>query len=138
MVAPCGLSCDLCRLTFKAKNRCGGCRSDGELPKYCIECRIRNCDHIQVHGNQFCFECPDYPCRRLRQLDVRYRSRYGMSIIENLEFIRERGLHQFVETEKQRWACPVCGALLCVHKPTCISCGHRRDEMTRNEELRPG
>ncbi len=131
MVAPCGLSCDLCRLTIRIKDPCSGCRSKGSMPKYCTTCRIRNCDQITQQGKRFCFECPEYPCRRLKQLDARYRSRYGMSTIENLEFIRLHGLDKFIDSEKQRWKCPGCGALLCVHKQSCISCGHPRTEMTQ-------
>ncbi len=131
MVAPCGLNCDLCRLTFRVKSQCFGCRSEGAMPKYCTTCRIRNCDEITLHGKRFCFECPEYPCRRLRQMDARYRSRYGMSTIENLEFIRQHGLDRFVDSEKQKWECSRCGALICVHKQTCIFCGQPRVEMAQ-------
>ena len=40
----------------------------------------------------FCFDCDKFPCDRLKRLDKRYREKYGMSEIENLNKIREIGL----------------------------------------------
>ena len=31
----------------------------------------------------------DFPCRRLKELDKRYHTRYHMSIIDNLNYIKE-------------------------------------------------
>ncbi|MFA5801027.1 MAG: hypothetical protein WC911_00980 [Thermoleophilia bacterium] len=42
-------------------------------------------------------------------LDKRYRTKYGMSMIENLEIIRQVGVRDIFRREKQRWACPKCG-----------------------------
>jgi hypothetical protein len=58
---------------------------------------------------KFCFECARFPRARNRQLDPRYRTKYGMSTIENLESIRGLGLEGFVTREKVRWKCPECG-----------------------------
>lgn len=60
---------------------------------------------------------------RLRQLDKRYRAKYGMSMTENLLRIQEIGVEAFVADEKPRWTCPECGSLLCVHLPHCGVCG---------------
>ncbi|MBU2601516.1 MAG: hypothetical protein KKA32_05025 [Actinobacteria bacterium] len=49
-----------------------------------------------------------------------------MSMIENLEHIREFGLEDFVALEKERWACTRCGGAICVHDEACIYCGHVR------------
>jgi hypothetical protein len=64
-----------------------------------------------------------FPCRRIKDLDKRYRTKYGVSLIENLNTIKEIGLTQFVELEKGKWKCSNCGQLLCVHRDTCINCG---------------
>jgi len=32
------------------------------------------------------------------------------------------GLEKFVEIENQRWLCPVCGGMLCVHRNFCLNC----------------
>jgi hypothetical protein len=57
-------------------------------------------------------------------LDRRYRAKYGMSMIANLEAIRDFGIRNFIKAEKERWICPKCGKMLCVHKPQCLYCQH--------------
>lgn len=132
LVAPCGMDCVVCARHLRAKNGCAGCRSDDmSRPTYCAACRIRNCNTLSESGARFCFECPTYPCARLRRLDARYRARYGMSMIENLDRIRTHGMTEFVAHEKARWACPECGGVICVHKPDCVYCGRPRTDLTR-------
>jgi uncharacterized OB-fold protein len=46
-----------------------------------------------------------------------------MSMIQNLTDIAERGLSEFVRRENQKWTCPSCGRLLCVHRDECQTCG---------------
>jgi hypothetical protein len=43
-------------------------------------------------------------------------------MIENLEFIRGKGITQFLEKEAERWRCPGCGALICCHNGLCFNC----------------
>jgi hypothetical protein len=33
------------------------------------------------------------------------------------------GAEQFVEMEKERWLCPICGGTICVHRGYCLKCG---------------
>jgi hypothetical protein len=73
---------------------------------------------------KYCFLCDSFPCVRLKHLDNRYRTKYGMSMIGNLENIRKFGIRHFIKTEKERWSCPECGEILCVHKPQCLYCQH--------------
>jgi hypothetical protein len=54
-----------------------------------------------------------FPCERLKRLDKRYREKYGMSEIENLRFIQEKGIGSFLGHEEKRWVNP-CGTY-CVH-----------------------
>jgi hypothetical protein len=68
-------------------------------------------------------KCPEYPCKRLGRLDKRYKTKYGMSMIDNLEFIKGKGLTAFVEKENERWRCPKCGGIICVHRGYCVECG---------------
>jgi hypothetical protein len=128
LIAPCGMDCGLCRGHLREKNRCPGCNGDDSAkPRYCLTCKIKTCDSIARGEIAFCFDCASFPCARLRQLDKRYRTKYGMSMTENLARIQEAGLQAFVDAEKLRWTCPECGALLCVHLPECGVCGHARD-----------
>jgi len=128
-IAPCGMNCGLCSAHLRKKDRCSGCRSeDAGTHTYLATCKMRNCEEIKPREGGFCFQCNKFPCARLRQLDKRYRTKYGMSMLENLAHIRELGIERFVASERERWRCPQCGGVLCVHKPTCLYCGHTREQ----------
>jgi uncharacterized OB-fold protein len=58
----------------------------------------------------------------VKHMDKRYRTRYNMSVIENLENIQRLGIRKFVANEKIRWACPNCGGMICVHRQYCYRC----------------
>lgn len=128
LVAPCGMNCGLCIGHLRDKNRCPGCNGDDvDKPRYCLTCKIKTCETAANGASAFCFECTSFPCVRLRQLDKRYRSKYGMSMRENLLRIQEFGLEAFIASERLRWACPGCGSLQCAHLPDCGVCGHPRN-----------
>ena len=123
LIAPCGMNCRLCYAYMREKNSCPGCRSDDTYKsKSCVTCRIKNCDKLLESSIQYCFSCKDFPCARLRQLDKRYRTKYAMSMIDNLNTIKALGIREFIKNQKERWACLQCGAILCVHRPQCPSC----------------
>jgi len=46
-----------------------------------------------------------------------------MSMVENLDHIRELGLDRFMAIENTRWVCPLCGSPICVHDGRCYNCG---------------
>jgi hypothetical protein len=125
LIAPCGLNCRLCHALARDKNACPGCRGDDlrKLPS-CLACRIKNCERMAVEELEYCFECTDFPCPLVAHLDKRYRTKYAASPIENLLSIKEIGIINFISRENKKWACPECGALLCMHKPQCLSCGY--------------
>jgi len=126
MIAPCGMDCALCIAYVRERKPCNGCEGPDEgKPRHCVECAIKLCP-IRSDEGRFCFECEVYPCNRLERLDKRYRANYGMSMIENLESIRESGLEAFVANEAVRWVCPKCGDVICVHRDVCLSCGRER------------
>jgi hypothetical protein len=125
-IAPCGMNCRVCRGHMREKKPCAGCRGDDANKSIsCIECGIRQCANLKEGGYTYCFSCKDYPCRRIKQMDKRYRTRYGMSVIENLEAIKTLGIRRFIASEKQRWMCAGCGELVCVHHAECLRCGKR-------------
>lgn len=124
MIAPCGMNCSLCLAYLREKNRCFGCNGDDkDKPYYCVRCKIKNCEIIVSSRQKYCFKCKKFPCTRLKQLDKRYRSKYSMSMIENLENIRESGIRQFIKAERKKWTCPGCGGIICVHRENCVFCG---------------
>ena len=123
LIAPCGMNCGICYAYLRDKNHCPGCReASPDKPAYCVRCIISNCELLRKTGSGFCFDCDKYPCKRLKQLDKRYRTKYHMSMLENLEFIKEKGLAWFVDREEKRWTCPFCGARICVHREICPVC----------------
>lgn len=125
LIAPCGMNCRLCVAYQRDKNRCGGCRNEIDIKyktKSSMNCVIKNCPVIKSNKSGFCFECDKFPCQRLKQLDKRYRTKYHMSMLENLEFIKEYGLNRFLEREKSKWICKECGEIVCVHKHICLAC----------------
>lgn len=126
LIAPCGMNCGICLGYLRDKNKCYGCRNDSlQKPEYCRRCIIINCELLSKTDSKFCYDCNKYPCRRLKQLDKRYRTKYHMSMIENLDFIKITGLDEFIEKEKNRWKCSSCGAVRCVHRDFCLVCKHK-------------
>ena len=126
LIAPCGMNCRLCCAYTREKKACPGCRGDDSVkPKTRVTCRIKNCEKIRQGKVRYCFSCDGFPCDRLNHLDERYRTKYGMSMIDNLVHIKKFGIRNFIKQEKERWACSKCGEIICVHKENCIFCGHQ-------------
>ena len=122
LIAPCGINCSLCYGYIRPRNKCGGCRaSDENKPKSCSDCKIVICEKRIENGWETCAPC-DKHCQRLKSLDKRYREKYHMSMAENLSFIRKHGMQAFLQQQEESFRCPVCGAVLCVHRDNCPSC----------------
>ncbi|MFA5079287.1 MAG: DUF3795 domain-containing protein [Dehalococcoidia bacterium] len=110
-VAPCGMNCGICKAYLRKKNPCKACSFvDSSYPKTIVSCYLRTCPK---RTGKYCFRCEDFPCDRLKHLDKRYRTRYGMSEIENLQYIRDNGIKTFLEQEHRRWISDK--GVLCVH-----------------------
>lgn len=125
LIAPCGMNCRLCMAYGRERKPCPGCRGeDTNKAKTCAGCKIKNCEHLAHSHARYCYSCEDYPCEKIRHIDKRYRAKYGMSMIENLTSIRNLGVRQFIKNEEEKWQCPHCGELICVHKPQCLNCGY--------------
>ncbi len=128
LIAPCGMNCRLCihyQFMRGDLNKAGFSRS------YCPGClpRGKNCTHmadscavIGTGGVRFCHECGDFPCKRLKALDKRYRDKYHMSMIENLNAIRQNGMDAFLRDQATVWRCPSCDDVRCCHNGLCLSC----------------
>jgi len=126
LIAPCGMNCRLCRAHIRDRNPCPGCRADDSAkPKTRVICRIKICERISREKARYCFDCDRFPCDALTHLDKRYRTKYGMSMIDNLTHTKALGIRRFIQAEKEKWACPACTGLLCVHDPQCPTCGRK-------------
>jgi len=132
-IAPCGMDCGTCSGYLRKKRVCLGCRSgDKNKPVYCKTCIMRNCTKRK---GPYCNSCKEYPCPRLKRLDKRYRTRYGMSMIQNLDSIKTSGIRAFVKEERVRWACTACKGTVCVHNGYCSSCGKKEKNVERPVNL---
>ena len=127
LIAPCGMNCNICKFHYREKNQCPGCRTEDEnKPKGCQECIIINCDIIKNNETGFCYDCEKTPCKRLKNLDKRYRTKYHMSMLENLVFIKENSLELFLEKEQEKWKCPKCDGVVTCHGGICLNCGFKK------------
>jgi hypothetical protein len=132
LIAACGMNCALCSAYLAReydlkkqgimKTYCAGCRPRG---KNCIFMK-KSCERLGNGLAQYCYECTEYPCRRLKHLDKRYRTNYHMSMIENLDFIQEQGIETFLKKEEEKWRCPECGGTISCHGGLCFKCGVER------------
>jgi len=128
LVAPCGMDCALCSAYLAFAH---GIPKQRGVGQHCTGCRIRGkqCSFLKKHCRplakgtvRYCYECPDFPCERLRRLDAGYRTRYWTSFIDNLEEIRRIGITGFVAAQAERHRCPQCGGTICVHDKRCYHC----------------
>lgn len=99
-IAPCGMNCGVCSIYLRDTNKCPGCASGRKVNNRCIKCGIKLC---KKRKGTYCFECDTFPCERLIRLDTRYREKYGMSEIENLKTIRDKGIAYFLKQEEKKW-----------------------------------
>jgi hypothetical protein len=128
LIAPCGMNCGVCANYLARKN---DLNRQGFKRMYCEGCLPRGksclfmagkCDKLGKGLVRFCFECADFPCKRLKALDKRYREKYHMSMIENLKAIQENGIEDFMKRESEKWRCADCGEMICCHNGLCLSC----------------
>lgn len=123
LIASCGMNCSLCMAYQRKRNHCPGCRADEYKPVSRVRCKIKNCEVLVSQKFKFCHECKDFPCINLKKLDKRYRTKYHMSMVENLTNIQTIGISEFCSNEESRWTCRKCGGTICVHKHGCLCCG---------------
>ncbi len=131
LVAPCGMNCGICRAYLayihnvpRVRGKvtyCAGCIPRG---KNCYV--IRGCPKLRKHQIQSCSECETIPCEKLKHLDKRYRERYGMSMVENLKMVKTKGMDEFLKSQTEKYTCPSCGDVVCVHDAKCYSCSYKR------------
>ena len=124
LIAACGMNCGICWAYLREKNKCPSCRcSDVNKPITRAKCKIKTC--MELHS-KFCYDCKEFSCDRLNHLDKRYRTKYNMSMIENLKFIQTNGIGRFLEGEQEKWKCSSCGGIVCVHNKKCYTCNQIR------------
>ena len=132
-LAPCGVICDLCLAYQRDKNKCAGCNSPGNKPHHCTVCSKKFCAEKKGDSETLCGECAKFPCRKIKNLNKRYKTKYGEDLIKNLRDAVETGLANFIETARKKWTCGSCGGLLCVHRESCLHCGAENPHFPKAE-----
>lgn len=121
MFAPCGMNCMVCYKHCCHRRLCAGClSSDTGKPEHCRKCKIKGC--IMGKGISYCFECFEYPCKLINNLEKSYNKRYQASLIENSRFVQEHGLDYFMVQQKEKYTCPKCGGIISIHDRKCSEC----------------
>ncbi len=128
LIAACGMNCGICKAFSRERNPCPGCRRiDQTTAKTRLHCIVRDCSILKENNWLFCSDkCKEYPCKRLKALDKRYQTKYHMSMLENLDFIKEKGIEKFLEKEAEKWRCPQCGDVVTCHGGMCVACGFEK------------
>jgi hypothetical protein len=125
LFAYCGINCRTCvgflgyKLNGEKTESCNGCRTRFKSCTFFIKhCKnIANRDKIE-----YCFECPDFPCNNLKEIDKYYAGKYRVSIIDSFIQIKTKGMDNFLKSEKEKWKCPTCGGVICAQTKRCYIC----------------
>lgn len=122
MFAPCGMNCMVCYVHLKKKQPCSGClSSDTNKPERCKSCAIKSC--AKEKSFVYCFDCIDFPCKRIKNLEKSYQKRYQVSLLSNSKHVKEEGFASFFEKEVSRWTCTECKGVISLHDKECSECG---------------
>ena len=118
LIAPCGMNCAICSAFLRRRTGAGGALTRTAAARR--NCTIAACEQVK---RTYFHDCGNFPCRRLKQLDKRYRTKYHMSMLDNLAAIQKNGIRAFVRSERERWTCADCGGTIDVHHYRCSVCG---------------
>lgn len=137
LIAPCGMNCAICSrylayVNNLKRSQCAGCRPSNKRCSYLFD----KCSGINnaLEGNAtapFCFECDQYPCKQINRMDDRYRNNYKMSVKNNLAYINDNGIDEFIKAQYREYHCSKCGELISIHNRKCFKC----DTMTGLVEI---
>lgn len=121
-IAPCGVNCLTCSAHLNDKKACPGCRaSDNEITrKSCRNCVKKKCAFAQ--GFLWCFQCHRFPCVRIKSLNQRYLQNYAINLVQNGQDAK-RDMNDFLEIQRKRFICTVCGGIVDQHHRKCSECG---------------
>src|SRR5512140_3537381 len=103
LIAPCGINCAVCAAHLRTRNVCPGCRANGaDKPVTRIQRKMKASGKARGNDAKFCCQCEEIPCDRLALQDKRYRTRYRMSPIEELQRLKEAGVRRFLAEKRKR------------------------------------
>lgn len=121
LFAPCGMNCLVCYVHLKKKKPCVGClNSDENKPERCRNCKIKDC--VQKQGLAYCYECLEFPCKQIKNLEKSYLKRYTTSLIDNSKKVQTDGILLFMASEREKWICKKCSGVISLHDGECSVC----------------
>lgn len=130
LFAPCGMNCMVCYVHLKNKKACDGCLgNDINKPDRCKTCTIKTC--AQNKGLKYCYDCCDFPCKVINNMEKSYKKRYGASILENSKHVKERGIIDFQAVEHEKWICTSCRGVVSLHDGICSECGGKHSNYSK-------
>ncbi len=93
----CGLNCALCPMWhISEKSHCTGCGGEGRP-----SCPVLRC--AKEHGGvEFCFQCPEFPCRRLEEMALYDSFLPHRNMLRDLEQAKSDGLEAYLLQLKER------------------------------------
>lgn len=121
MFAACGMNCNVCYRYCNTNKPCAGCLvNNTNKTTHCRNCKIKDC--TKQHNITYCYECFDFPCKLINNLEKSYLQRYQTSLIENSKFVKENGRSAFMELQTQQFTCSYCGGIISLHDQECSEC----------------
>lgn len=109
--AICGLFCGICP---SYPNDCHGCLSS-KLAAHCVDCPNGFRDCAKVHNVTRCFECGEFPCKRLEDFThTHFQNGIGHheTAITDLQFMSDHSVKAWVEKCTNEYTCQKCGKLI--------------------------
>jgi len=77
---------------------------------------------------EYCIQCEKYPCEIYRKKllsshkeDPRYSYRYEITAL--FPHIRILGIERYIQFQKKRWTCELCGGQIRFYDYQCDKCG---------------
>ena len=130
LFAPCSMNCMVCYVHLKKKKPCNGCFGiDINKPERCKACTIKAC--VQSKGLNYCFECCDFPCKAIKNMEKSYKKRYGSSLLENAQYVKNHGMIEFQSKERRKWICTICHGVVSLHDGVCSECGEKSEQYSK-------
>lgn len=121
LFAPCGMNCMVCYVHLKEKKPCLGCLEvDTNKPDHCRVCSIKSCANEK--GHSYCYECTEFPCKKIKNLEKSYKTRYHTSLVENSLTVKNNSIDYFLMNEKSKWKCNSCNGVISLHDRVCSHC----------------
>jgi hypothetical protein len=125
-LAPCGVFCGACP---SFKKSCLGCSSNDKNQKRKSKwgCKIRDCCYNKKELD-YCAYCEEFPCKIIhKKLLSSHKDdpafKYRFEIPDNFIKLKEMGLDGYINYQKDRWKCSLCGGLIHFYYYRCSKCG---------------